>query len=238
MSGALLVTTTEGKLSVFESEYAPCLTAPLAFGCLALKIWGRQAACCLALPEPAASAAVETGIVDQWSQGGTGSASSSCTRLHSNTSGDTQLQKGESCYISDGPRLPQVSSYESQQVRRRGKTYKDHNTRSKLWNKCLKYVTLNVRFIIIVINKSHQTETADWNKLLQRQTIDRCTWIRWRLRLRPASEQQEKQVKSLISLPASLWHMGKISICMRKLLTGEKFTAYFPLAFEIPTVEQ
>lgn len=65
MSGALLVTTTEGKLSVFESEYAPCLTAPLAFGCLALKIWGRQAACCLALPEPAASAAVETGIVDQ-----------------------------------------------------------------------------------------------------------------------------------------------------------------------------
>lgn len=90
-SGALLVSRVAWKLSV-SSGFALCLIAPQVSGCLASKIWGRQAACCLALPELAAYAGVETGRAARWSQAGTGSASSSYIRLHSYTSGDTQLQ--------------------------------------------------------------------------------------------------------------------------------------------------
>lgn len=68
-----------------------CLT-PQISGRLALKLRDTQAARCLALPGLAEE---ETGRVDRWSREGTGSASSSCILLHSNTSRDTQLQRGK-----------------------------------------------------------------------------------------------------------------------------------------------
>lgn len=114
MSDARHATREEWKLSVFASAaFALCLVAPLGYGCRASETRGTPAACCPAPPELAASAAVETGRVDQWSRAGTGSAFLSCILLHSYTSGDTQLQRArqeESCYITDGQRLPKFNS--------------------------------------------------------------------------------------------------------------------------------
>ena len=93
-SGAPLVSRAGWKLSAFASAgCALWLTAPLVWGRLASEIWGRRAACCLALPGLAVSGGGETGRAARWSPAGTGSVSSSCILLHSCTSGDTQLQR-------------------------------------------------------------------------------------------------------------------------------------------------
>lgn len=107
---------------------------PLRSVCQASAPQDTQAACCRVPPAPAACAAAGTGRGGRWSQPGIGSASWSCTRLHSYTSGDTPLWRdtvGEASHQDleeDGEKTLVYYSDESERMEVDTK-----NTTLKLW---------------------------------------------------------------------------------------------------------
>lgn len=116
---------------------------PLRSVCRASAPRDRRAACCRVPPAPAACAAAGTGRGGRWSQPDTGSASWSCTRLHSCTSGDTPLWRdmvGEASYqdLEDDRKKTLVYySDESQrmglQTKKNKKKLVDRRREQKFW---------------------------------------------------------------------------------------------------------